>query len=180
MSRVGKKLITLPAQVQLSYDNKANVVTAKGGLGELTQTLNSCISLQINGSEVNVLVKDENEKFQRAIWGTSRAIVQNMVTGVSTGFKRVLELNGVGFKMELAGSKLTLFIGFSHPVIVDVPAAVKLTLAKNVLSGESIDNQLIGNFFSTVHNMKKCDVYKQKGFKFTGRFYRKKVVKKSK
>jgi len=102
-----------------------------------------------------------------------------MVQGVATGYNKELELNGVGFRMEL-GKQLILYIGYSHPVNVDIPDDIKLTLEKNVLKGTSIDKQSLGNFFSYVHNLKPCDVYKQKGFKFPGRFYRKKVGKKGK
>jgi large subunit ribosomal protein L6 len=180
MSRVGKKMIILPEKVQVEFDTKSLIITVKGPLGELKRELNSFVKLDIKNGEVVVSVTDETVKYQKAIWGTSRAVIQNMITGVSTGFNRTLELNGVGYKMELAPTVLTLYIGFSHTVPVDVPPQIKLTLNKNILTGTSNDNELIGNFFSTIHNMKPCDPYKQKGFKFPGRFYKKKVVKKTK
>ena len=93
--------------------------------------------------------------------------------------EKEVELNGVGFRMELA-KDLTCFLGFSHPVVLPIPSQISLNLEKNVLKGKSIDKQLLGNFFSNLHNIKPCDVYKQKGFKFPGRFYRKKVGKKGK
>lgn len=180
MSRVGKKVIELPDKVTVEYDSKTNTVTVKGALGELSRQLYRDIKLQIDGNNITLTVKNPDDKFQRAIWGTSRAIVQNMVDGVSKGFNKEVELNGVGYKMELAGNTLTLYIGYSHSVKVDVPTGIKLTLNKNLLTGTSINKELIGNFFSTIHNMKPADPYKHKGFKFPGRFYRKKVVKKTK
>jgi large subunit ribosomal protein L6 len=101
-----------------------------------------------------------------------------MVIGVSTGFTKELELNGVGYKMELSGQTLTVYIGFSHPVKLDIHPAIKLSLNKNLLSGTSYDKQLLNNFFGNLHEMKPCDPYKHKGFKFPGRFYIKKVGKK--
>jgi large subunit ribosomal protein L6 len=185
MSRIGKKVIILPEKVTLDYNLKDNTVTVKGPLGTLSRSLHSCISLTIEGNEIHVKVKDENEKFQRAIWGTSRAIIFNMINGVSVGYTKEMELNGVGYKMELATSHITLYIGFSHTVKVDIPKEIKLTLGKTpktnfLLKGESIDKEIIGRFFNNIHNMKPCDPYKHKGFKFPDRFYRKKASKKGK
>lgn len=180
MSRIGKKVITLPEKVELNYNHDEHLIVVKGPLGELSRVLHSCTIVEIEGKVVNISVKNPDDKFERSIWGTTRAIIQNMIDGVSTGFSKNMELNGVGFKMELAADTLTLFIGFSHPVKVTVPGGIKLTLNKNQLSGTSINNEVLGNFFSSVHNMKICDPYKQKGFKFPDRFYRKKVVKKTK
>lgn len=179
MSRIGKKVITLPSNVELSYSAETREVLVKGPLGQLNATINPTASLTIENGEIVVEVKNPEQDFDRAIWGTTRSIVANMIEGVSKGFNKELELNGVGYKMEL-GSELTLYIGFSHPVKVQIPTGVKLTLNKNLLTGNSIDKELLGNFFSKIYHMKPCDVYKHKGFKYPGRFYRKKVGKKGK
>lgn len=180
MSRIGKKVIVLPTSITLNFDPISRVLVVKGPLGELTKNIHPCVTITQDAGSVTLTVTKENDTLQRAIWGTTRAIINNLIIGVSTGFSRQLELNGVGFKMELASDKLTLFIGFSHSVIVDIPSEIKLTLNKNQLSGTSIDNEMIGNFFANIHNRKPADVYKHKGFKMPGRFYRKKVVKKTK
>lgn len=180
MSRIGKKIIVLPSNVELKYDEQTRLISVKGPLGELVRTISDCVLISNENGNITIAVKDENDRKQKAIWGTSRAVINNMIVGVSTGFNKTVELNGVGFRMELTPTVLTLYIGFSHPVLVEIPPLVKLTLTKNVLSGTSIDKELIGDFFSSVHNRKICDPYKQKGFKFPGRFYRKKVVKKGK
>ncbi len=180
MSRIGKKTIVLPGKVEFNYNADTNLVEVKGPLGKLSLTLDKHVTIKQEGENVNLVVENETNKFQRAIWGTNRALVYNMIVGVTEGFKKDMELNGVGYKMELTGDLLTLYIGFSHTVPVKVPSAIKLTLVKNLLTGHSSDNQLIGNFFNTIHNMKPCDPYKGKGFKFPGRFYRRKVVKKTK
>lgn len=181
MSRIGKKTIILPATTTLSFDEKTRIIVVKGPLGELSRELHPCVSLvKAEDGSYNINVKDENVKLQRSIWGTTRAVVFNMVEGVSTGFKKEIELNGVGFKMELASTELVLSIGFSHLVKVTIPKQIKLSLNKNLLSGDSIDKEEIGQFFSKLYYMKPCDVYKQKGFKFPGQYMRKKVVKKGK
>ncbi len=174
MSRVGKKIIEIPSNVEVKVDGKTVVV--KGALGELTKEFTDLVTITVDNSTVQVGVLDEKSKKSRAIWGTTRALIQNMIIGVSAGFTKQVELNGVGYRMEL-GTELTLFIGFSHPVKVVIPEGLQLKLEKNVLSGTSNDKQLIGSFFSNVHDMKPCDPYKQKGFKFPGRFYIKKVGK---
>lgn len=180
MSRIGKKTIVLPSKVEFNYNVDTNLVKVKGPLGELSLTLDKHVTIKQESNELNLVVENEKNKFQRAIWGTNRALVYNMIVGVSEGYKKDMELNGVGYKMELKDSLLTLYIGFSHTVPVIIPDAIKLTLVKNLLTGHSSDKQLIGNFFNTIHNMKPCDPYKGKGFKFPGRYYRRKVVKKTK
>lgn len=177
MSRIGKKIITIPSNVQVKFAE--NILTAKGPKGELSMKVPPVVKLNQNGSEISFEVENENNKFSRALWGTTRANANNIITGVSEGFSKTLELNGVGYKMEL-GSKLTLYIGFSHTVVVEIPESIKLELVKNTLSGTSCDKQKIGDFFTNIHDMKPCDVYKHKGFKFPDRFYRKKVGKKGK
>jgi large subunit ribosomal protein L6 len=180
MSRVGKKTITIPTQVTLDFDSANRVVLVRGPRGELKlEKVHKNISLKQEESTLSVLIDDESDKYQRAIWGTTRAIIFNLIEGVTVGFKKELELNGVGYRMELA-NKLTLYIGFSHPVVLDIPDGIKLSLNKNVLSGESSDKQLIGDYFTMIHDRKPCEVYKHKGFKFPGRVYRKKVGKKGK
>ena len=179
MSRVGKKPVLLPTAVSAEYNTTSKVLVVKGPLGTLQFSVANNAQVDIVDSSIQVTVINPLDRYQRALWGTTRAVINNLVEGVFKGYEKELELNGVGFRMELA-KQLTLYIGFSHPVVVDIPSDVKLTLEKNVLKGTSIDKQSIGNFFSYIHNMKPCDVYKQKGFKFPGRFYRKKVGKKGK
>lgn len=180
MSRIGKKIIEVPSTVTVEYNDSNKLITAKGPLGSLDLVIPNFLKVSQEGNIINILVENENEKKQRSCWGTYRSLINNIIIGVSTGFTKEMELNGVGFKMELAGQNLTLYIGFSHPVKVEAPKSVKLTLNKNVISGESIDKQVLGDFFMKIHNMKPCDVYKQKGFKIPNRFYRKKVGKKAK
>jgi large subunit ribosomal protein L6 len=176
MSRVGKKLIPIDQNVKVELND--NRVVVSGPNGTLTTTILDFVSVKIEDNNISVSVIKESDKFQKANWGTARAIIANMVTGVSKGFAKEMGLNGVGFKMDVTGDILTLNIGFSHPVKIKVPKEIKLTITKNVLSGTSFDKQLLNNFFGNIHEMKPCDPYKQKGFKFPNRFYVKKVGKK--
>ena len=177
MSRIGKKIIVVPAGVTVScQDNK---LSAKGPKGELSMTVSPVIKYNNENNQITFEVADLKNKNANALWGTTRANANNIILGVSEGFSKTLELNGVGSKMDL-GEKVVLYIGVSHQVYVEIPKEIKLILTKNVLSGTSCDKQLIGDFFTNIHNMKPCDVYKHKGFKFPDRFYRKKVGKKGK
>ena len=177
MSRIGKKIIIIPTGTVVTVDG--NVLSVKGPKGQLSMNMPLCIKAIIEGSQIHFEIADTNVKNTPALWGTTRANANNLIMGVSEGFSRTLELNGVGYKMEL-GNKLTLFIGFSHTVVLEIPALIKLELVKNVLTGTSCDKQLLGDYFTNIHNMKPCEPYKHKGFKFPERFYRKKVTKKSK
>lgn len=180
MSRIGKKIIAIPAGVNVNFDPKTNIIKVKGVLGELSCPILPFVILKIEPTEIQLEIQNPQEKKQKAMWGTTRALIANLVEGVTKGFEKQLELNGVGYKMELTGQNLTLYIGFSHTVKINVPTGIKLTLNKNLLSGICNDKQQIGNFFAHIFKLKPCDVYKHKGFKFPGVFYRKKVVKKSK
>jgi len=177
MSRVGKKPITIPQGVEIKEEN--SLVTVKGPNGVLTFPIKPYVTISIEDGQLSVSIKNERDKFQKAMWGTTRAIINNHVTGVTQKFKQQLELNGVGFRMEL-GQKLTLYIGYSHPVEIEIPQQITLTLNKNILIGESVDKQILGDFFTTIHDMKPADPYKHKGFKFPGRYYPKKAGKKAK
>jgi large subunit ribosomal protein L6 len=181
MSRVGKKPITLPAKVQVEFDQENRIIKVVGPLGSLSFKVHPKVNVVIEPSEVKVLVENPEDKKQRALWGTYRAVIANLIQGVTSGFTKELELNGVGYKMELqaAHKKLVVYIGLSHPVTVAIPDGVTLDLQKNKLIGQSIDKQLIGDFFASLHNLKPCDPYKQKGFRFPNKFYLKKAGKKA-
>jgi large subunit ribosomal protein L6 len=176
MSRIGKKIIVLTAGVTFTVID--NLVIVKGPLGELRQSILPFVKVENNGTEVSVTVENSKEKLQRAMWGTTSALLQNMVTGVSVGFKQELELNGVGYKMAMAGNVITFALGFSHPVLVTVPSAIKITIERNAIRGESFDKQLIGSFFANIFKLKPHEPYKGKGFKVPGKKYMRKVGKK--
>jgi len=179
MSRIGKLPVIIPKEVQVDFDSKTRFFSVKGPLGKNQILVHPKVLISLTENKVAVNVNSISNKQERSLWGTYRSLIQNLVTGVSTAFVKQVELNGVGYKMELK-DKLVLFIGYSHPIEITIPEGISLDLKKNLLSGKSVDKQQIGDFFTKIHNLKPCDPYKQKGFKFPGKFYTKKEGKKSK
>lgn len=178
MSRLGKKPLIIDSKLELIFDKITRELKVKGPLGEAKHLVPNLVNLEIKDSLVQFSVADPKNKIERALWGTTWSLVKNMMIGVSDGFEKEIELNGVGYKMELS-NELVVYIGFSHPVKIQVPSTIKLVLNKNVLKGTSTSKQELGNFFANLHNLKPCDPYKGKGFRFPGRFYITKVGKKS-
>ena len=179
MSRIGNKAIPVPAGVTISVA-EGNLVTVKGSKGELSFQFNS--ELEISVSATEVLVKRPNDsKEMKTIHGTTRALINNMVIGVSQGFKKVLEINGVGYRAALQGNKLVVSAGYSHNVEMEVPAGLKVELPKNtniVISG--IDKQLVGQFAAEIREIRKPEPYKGKGIKYDYETIRRKEGKTAK
>ncbi len=179
MSRIGNKAIPVPAGVTISVA-EGNLVTVKGSKGELSFQFNS--ELEINVSATEVVVKRPNDsKEMKTIHGTTRALLNNMVIGVSEGFKKTLEINGVGYRAALQGNKLVVSAGYSHNVEMPVPAGLKVELPKNttvVISG--IDKQLVGQFAAEIREIRKPEPYKGKGIKYDYETIRRKEGKTAK
>jgi large subunit ribosomal protein L6 len=179
MSRIGNKAILVPAGVTISVA-EGNLVTVKGSKGELSFQFNS--ELEINVSATEVVVKRPNDsKEMKTIHGTTRALLNNMVVGVSQGFKKNLEINGVGYRAALQGNKLVVSAGYSHNVEMEIPAGLKVELPKNtniVISG--IDKQLVGQFAAEIREIRKPEPYKGKGIKYDYETIRRKEGKTAK
>ena len=179
MSRIGNKAIPVPAGVTVSVA-EGNLVTVKGSKGELSFQFNS--ELEINVSATECVVKRPNDsKEMKTIHGTTRALLNNMVIGVSEGFKKVLEINGVGYRAALQGNKLVVSAGYSHNVEMEIPAGLKVELPKNtniVISG--IDKQLVGQFAAEIREIRKPEPYKGKGIKYDYETIRRKEGKTAK
>jgi large subunit ribosomal protein L6 len=175
MSRIGKKLITIPAGV--TADIQKNELIVKGPKGELRQALHPHVTVAINGQEVSIKVLDENSKQDRSLWGTFGSLVRNMITGVTAGFKRQLEINGVGYKAAMKGQNLILEVGFSHPVEVVPTAGMKFAVEKNVITVEGADKQLVGEMAAQIRKVKKPEPYKGKGIKYIEEIVRRKAGK---
>ncbi len=179
MSRIGNKAIPVPAGVTISVA-EGNLVTVKGSKGELSFQFNS--ELEINVSATEVVVKRPNDsKEMKTIHGTTRALLNNMVVGVSQGFKKNLEINGVGYRAALQGNKLVVSAGYSHNVEMEIPAGLKVELPKNtniVISG--IDKQLVGQFAAEIREIRKPEPYKGKGIKYDYETIRRKEGKTAK
>ena len=164
MSRIGKKIRILPAGV--TAEVKGNELIVKGPKAELRQIIHPHVTVVVSGQEVTVQVVHEENKRDRALWGTFSSIIENMIAGGSVGFKRQLEINGVGFKATLKGANLNLEVGFSHPVEIKPLAGIKFTVEKNIISVEGPDKQLVGEMAATIRRVKKPEPYKGKGIKY--------------
>ena len=179
MSRIGKLPISIPSGVTLTM--KDNVLVAKGAKGELEQKIDGSIALDIQESEV-VLFRDNDSKQSKALHGLYRSLVSNMVEGVSVGYKKELELVGVGYRANVKGQDLELSLGFSHNVLIHLAPEIKATAVsergKNPLvTLESHDKQLIGQVAAKIRSLRMPEPYKGKGGKFVGEEIRRKAGK---
>lgn len=176
MSRIGNAPIKLPDGV--TVDQADGVLTAKGSKGELTYTLPKQIVVSIADNVVEVNPKNK-DKFGRSIWGTVRANVNNMVEGVSKGFTKNLEISGVGYRAAMQGARLQLSLGYSHPVIMDVPAGLSVALDGNTkISITGANKQLLGQFAAEVRAKRPPEPFKGKGVKYVGEYVVRKEGKK--
>ena len=176
MSRIGKKPIELPDKVKLNITGEG-AVNVEGPKGKLAWTLPKQIKARVDGK--NVLVERENENRQvRALHGLSRALIANMVTGVSAGFVKDLEIQGVGFKAAVQGQVLNLSLGFSHPVLFPIPQGIKVTVAENTkIKIEGIDKHLVGQVAADIRAYYPPEPYKGKGVRYAGEQIRRKEGK---
>lgn len=164
MSRVGKKPVVIPNGVEVKLEG--STFRVKGPKGTLSMEVHPKVTVTITGNEVTADVAKKEDKKEKALWGLTRALMQNLVDGVVTGFTKKLEVNGVGFKVALAAGKLNMSLGFSHPVIVDVPAGLEVVVDKNVITITGADKQLVGQFAANVRKLKEPEPYKGKGIKY--------------
>jgi len=179
MSRIGKLPITIPAGVTVTL--KDDVVTVKGPKGELSQYVNPLITVTINEKEV-VVSRSSDEKQERAFHGLYRALINNMIVGVSEGYKKELELVGVGFRVSNTGNVMELALGFTHPIFMVLPPEIKVETKternKNpLITLESCDKQLLGAVCAKIRSFRKPEPYKGKGVKFVGEVIRRKSGK---
>lgn len=179
MSRIGKAIITVPAGVTITENN--GVVTVKGPKGELTQTLTEGITLEQKDGELTVN-RPSDSKQHKALHGLYRALINNMVVGTSEGFEKKLELVGVGYRASHSGQKLELALGFSHGILLELPAEVKVdTLTEKgknpIITLSSHDKQLLGMVTAKIRSFRKPEPYKGKGVRFVGENVRRKAGK---
>lgn len=170
MSRVGKKVIQIPAGVQVTVSDRT--LSAKGPKGELSMLVHPKVSFKVNDSELTFNIDNSKDRVQSTLWGTMRALAANIVNGVSTGFSSQLELNGVGYKVTMTGNKMVFALGFSHPVEVTIPQGIQVVIDKNLITGSSADKQQVGQFMADMFHLKPHEPYKGKGFKVPGKLYR--------
>jgi large subunit ribosomal protein L6 len=180
MSRIGKLPVNLPKGVTVSVSD-ANVVSVKGPLGELTQVVNKDIKVDVVGNEI-IISRPSESKNHKSLHGLYRALIHNMVVGVSEGYKKQLELVGVGYRAEAKGQNLEMSLGFSHEVLLELPNEVKVETkterrANPIITLTCIDKQLIGHVVAKIRSLRPPEPYKGKGIKFVGEQLRRKAGK---
>ena len=176
MSRIGKKPISLPNGVEVTVE-AGNVLTVKGPKGSLSGAFNTELNITVDNGTLEVERPSES-KFHRTIHGTTRALINNMVVGVSEGFKKQLKMIGVGYRAQLQGSKLVILAGYSHPVEMEVPAGITVEVPKNtdiIVSG--IDKQLVGEFSANIRAVRPPEPYLGKGIRYVDEYVRRKEGK---
>ena len=175
MSRIGRRAIAIPAGV--SVEQAAGEIRVKGPKGALAQGIPHGISVEVAGGLVR-FARGDDRKPTRSLHGLSRALVANMVRGVTEGFAKVLDIEGVGYRAEVDGSRLRLALGFSHPVVLEIPKGLKVSVDRNVrVRIEGIDRQLVGQFSADVRAIRPPEPYKGKGIRYTAERVRRKVGK---
>jgi large subunit ribosomal protein L6 len=178
MSRIGKKPITLPQGVEVTIENA--FVQVKGPKGQLEGTFNAELTYKLDGTEL-VIERPTESKFHRSIHGTTRALINNMIVGVSEGFKKQLKMIGVGYRAQLQGNKLVLNAGYSNPVELMIPDGLTVEVPKNtdiVISG--INKQLVGEFSANVRKVRPPEPYLGKGIRYVDEYVRRKEGKTAK
>lgn len=179
MSRIGKLPVNIPAGVTVVV--KDNLVTVKGPKGELTQTIHNNIKVEVEGNVCRV-IRPDDEKENRAMHGLYRALIHNMVVGVSEGYKKVLELVGVGYRVSNQGQILEFALGYTHPIYLGLPKVIKVETKSErnqnpIIILESCDKQLLGQVCAKIRSFRKPEPYKGKGVKFQGEVLRRKAGK---
>lgn len=175
MSRIGNKVVFLPAGVEIKQDG--NNITVKGPKGELTREFSSDIKMNIEGNEVT-FTRPNDSKEMKTIHGTTRANFNNMVVGVSEGFQKALELIGVGYRAQVQGNKLTLNVGYSHPVEMTAPEGVTFEVPANTqVIVKGINKEVVGELAANIRGVRPPEPYKGKGIRYVGEFVRRKEGK---
>jgi large subunit ribosomal protein L6 len=180
MSRIGKQPIPVPEKVDIKING--NVVIVRGPKGEIQRTLPRGIKAGVEGNNLIVSLesaKDATNKKMMALWGLSRAILANLVKGVTEGYEKKLEIEGVGFRAAVQGNKLVMSLGFSHPVEIEAPPGIDFKVEKNVITVSGIDKELVGQVSADIRSRKKPEPYKGKGIRYQGEVIKIKAGKKA-
>jgi len=176
MSKIGKKPIEIPQSVTVALGDK-NKVSVKGPKGELEASFVSDVNIELKDKEISVTPRKDIKKFY-AFWGLTRSLIANMIEGVTKGYEKKLELQGVGYKVALKGTDLDLSVGFSHPVLFKAPQGIKFEVEKNIVTISGIDKQAVGQVAAEIRKIRKPEPYKGKGIRYVGEQVRRKAGKK--
>ncbi|MCA9354984.1 50S ribosomal protein L6 [Candidatus Kaiserbacteria bacterium] len=175
MSRLGKIPVTIPSGVTVTFEN--GLLTVKGAKATLTREIKKDVEVKIEGNTITLSPK--NTPDAKALWGTYAAHIHNMITGVTEGFTRVLEIEGVGYRGEIKGREIVLNVGFSHQVNVAIPEGINAEIVKNVVTLTGPDKEALGQFAANVRKVKKPEPYKGKGIRYQGEYIIRKQGKKA-
>ena len=176
MSRLGKLPIVLPTGVTATLED--GVCTMTGPKGTITRTFSDDVAITIAGQEIT-LAPARDTDFARALWGTYASHLHNMLHGVTEGFEKKLEIEGVGYRAEVKGDALQLLVGFSHPVLLPIPKGITAVVEKNVITVTGVDKDAVGQFAANVRATKKPEPYKGKGIHYQGEFILRKQGKRA-
>jgi len=175
MSRVGKKPILIPENVEVKIDGQK--VAVKGPKGELLKEIRPEVKIELKEEKIFVFSQGDTKKI-RALWGLSRSLLANMIKGVTEDYEKKLEIEGLGFKASLDGEDLVLSVGFTNPVKIKAPAGIKFSVDKNVVTVSGADKELVGQIASKIRKTNPPEPYKGKGIRYAGEVIRRKVGKK--
>lgn len=175
MSRIGKLPVAIPAGVEVKLE-EGNVITVKGPKGTLTRKLVDDLDIKVEGSEV-IVTRPSDLKRYKSLHGLTRTLIFNMVEGVTNGYTKELEINGVGYRAAKAGKKLTLTLGYSHPVEMEDPEGIETKVDGNKITVSGIDKEKVGQFAAEIRTKRTPEPYKGKGIKYTTETIRRKVGK---
>jgi large subunit ribosomal protein L6 len=174
MSRIGNKPITVPAGVEVTLNG--NDVTVKGPKGTLTRTVHKNMTLKLDGNVLTV-TRPDDEPGNRSLHGLTRTLINNMIIGVTDGFERQLEVNGVGYRAQKQGNNLNLTLGYSHPVIVEAPQGITFDVQQNIITVKGMDKELVGQTAAIIRTKRPPEVYRGKGIKYVEETIRRKEGK---
>ncbi len=174
MSRIGNKPITVPAGVEITLNG--NDITVKGPKGTLTRTVHKNMTLKLEGNVLTV-TRPDDEPENRSLHGLTRTLVNNMIIGVTDGFERRLEVNGVGYRAQKQGNNLNLTLGYSHPVVVEAPQGITFDVEQNVIVVKGMDKELVGQTAAIIRTKRPPEVYRGKGIKYAEETIRRKEGK---
>jgi len=175
MSRIGRQPIIIPDGVEVKID--PSLITVKGTKGELKQEIHPVVKIEQKDKELLVTVKSPTLKQQKSLWGLFRRLVANMIIGVTDGFSKELEINGIGYKAAVKGDILTLHLGYSHPIEYKIPAGIEIKVEKNIVTISGTDKQIVGQTAAEIRALRKPEPYKGKGIKYVDEIIRRKVGK---
>ena len=178
MSRIGKLPVKIPAKVEVKIIGQT--ITVKGPKGELVQTFQPLVKVAQEGDQIIVSIEHPENRQEKSLWGLTRTLINNMIIGVTEGFSKQLEINGVGYKAGLDGQKLTLQVGFSHLVEFALPPGIQATVKGNVITISGVDKQLVGEIAAQIRAIKKPEPYKGKGIRYVDEVVRHKAGKAAK